>query len=95
VRKAKWDQTNQTALRRKRKTVEVVEQPEEDPASNENYFARQIVNNALQFEGVRYRGGGTTTAGMDCSGMVYATFKMFDWTLPRSSALWQMVQVVR
>jgi len=74
--------------KKKKKPVEVVEQPEEDfsPAPNENYFARQIVNNALQFEGVRYRGGGTTTAGMDCSGMVYATFKMFDWTLPRSSA---------
>ncbi|MFP5437216.1 MAG: C40 family peptidase [Bacteroidia bacterium] len=71
-----------------KKKVEVVEQPEADfsPEPQENYFARQIVNNALQFEGVRYRGGGTTTAGMDCSGMVFATFKLFDWTLPRSSA---------
>jgi lipoprotein Spr len=49
------------------------------------YLAQQIVNNAMQFEGVRYRGGGTTKDGMDCSGMVYATFKIFDITLPRSS----------
>jgi len=56
------------------------------PDPHESYFAQQIVNNAMEFEGVHYRGGGTTTAGMDCSGMVYATFKIFDVTLPRSSA---------
>ena len=59
--------------------------PDFTPAPEENYFAAQIVNNAMQFEGVRYRGGGTTPAGMDCSGMVYATFRIFDITLPRSS----------
>jgi lipoprotein Spr len=56
------------------------------PDPSENYFAQQIVNNAMEFEGVHYRGGGTTPAGMDCSGMVYATFQIFDITLPRSSA---------
>lgn len=56
------------------------------PDPYESYFAQQVVNNAMQFEGVHYRGGGTTTAGMDCSGMVYATFQIFDITLPRSSA---------
>lgn len=51
----------------------------------DNYLAMQIVNNAMEFNGVRYRGGGTTKEGMDCSGMVFATFKIFDITLPRSS----------
>ncbi len=51
----------------------------------DNYLASQIVNNAMDFVGVRYRAGGTTRDGMDCSGMVYATFKIFDITLPRSS----------
>ncbi|OYU82354.1 MAG: glycoside hydrolase [Flavobacterium sp. BFFFF1] len=45
----------------------------------------QMVNNALAFVGVRYHGGGTTTAGMDCSGMVTAVFNIFDIKLPRSS----------
>jgi cell wall-associated NlpC family hydrolase len=49
------------------------------------YMGIQIVNNAMEFNGVRYRGGGTTKDGMDCSGMVFATFKIFDITLPRSS----------
>lgn len=51
----------------------------------ENYLALQMINNAMQFLGVRYRGGGTTTAGMDCSGMVTAVFDIFDLKLPRSS----------
>ncbi|WP_294818379.1 NlpC/P60 family protein [uncultured Flavobacterium sp.] len=52
---------------------------------NDNYLALQIVNNALDFVGVRYRAGGTSRDGMDCSGMVFTTFKIFDITLPRSS----------
>jgi len=52
----------------------------------ESYLGQQIATNAInEFKGVRYRGGGTTKAGMDCSGMVYASFKLFDITLPRSS----------
>ncbi len=51
----------------------------------ENYVALQMINNAMDFLGVRYRGGGTTMAGMDCSGMVTAVFNIFGLKLPRSS----------
>lgn len=51
----------------------------------ENYVALQMINNAMNFLGVRYRGGGTTIAGMDCSGMVTAVFNIFGLQLPRSS----------
>ncbi len=51
----------------------------------QNYLANQIINNAMQFVGVRYRSGGTSTSGMDCSGMITAAFKIFDLKLPRSS----------
>lgn len=51
----------------------------------ENYVALQMINNAMQFLGVRYRGGGTSPAGMDCSGMVTAVYNLFDMSLPRSS----------
>jgi len=44
-----------------------------------------MINNAMGFLGVNYRGGGTTTSGMDCSGMVTAVFNLFDIKLPRSS----------
>lgn len=72
------------------KTTEVIDTNDktEDSSNDDsqNYLGLQIANNAInEFKGVRYRGGGTTKAGMDCSGMVYATFKIFDITLPRSS----------
>jgi murein DD-endopeptidase / murein LD-carboxypeptidase len=51
----------------------------------QNYLANQIINNAMQFVGVRYRPGGSSTSGMDCSGMITAAFKIFDLKLPRSS----------
>ncbi len=69
-----------------RKLIES-QRPDPDfiPEPYENYFAQQVVNNAMEFEGVAYRTGGTTKAGMDCSGMVYTTFNIFDISLPRSS----------
>ena len=51
----------------------------------ENYLTLQLINNALEYDGVKYRGGGTTKDGMDCSGLVFTTFKTFDISLPRSS----------
>jgi cell wall-associated NlpC family hydrolase len=54
-------------------------------SQSDNYLASQLINNAMQFIGVRYRGGGTSTSGMDCSGMVTAVFNIFDRKLPRSS----------
>lgn len=54
------------------------------PAFN-NYLGMQMINNAMGFLGVRYHGGGTTTSGMDCSGMVTAVFNIFEKKLPRSS----------
>lgn len=54
-------------------------------SKSDNYLASQLINNAMQFVGVRYRGGGTSTSGMDCSGMITAVFNIFDRKLPRSS----------
>ncbi|RAR50279.1 C40 family peptidase [Flavobacterium lacus] len=56
--------------------------PDDD---NTSYFVKQLISSAMQYEGVRYRGGGTTTGGMDCSGLVSTVFKTFDVSLPRSS----------
>lgn len=53
--------------------------------SNVSYYVKQLINNAMQYNGVRYRGGGTTTEGMDCSGLVTTVFKTYDISLPRSS----------
>lgn len=44
-----------------------------------------IINYAKQFKGVRYKWGGTTKSGMDCSGLVYESFRVYDVYLPRIS----------
>ncbi len=45
----------------------------------------QIIANATENIGIRYRSGGTTKAGFDCSGLMICTFNNFDIKLPRSS----------
>lgn len=47
--------------------------------------ARRIIDHAFAFDGVRYKRGGTTTEGMDCSGLVVTTFDRENIPLPRVS----------
>jgi cell wall-associated NlpC family hydrolase len=47
--------------------------------------AFSIVEYAKQFKGVRYKFGGATKSGMDCSGLVFESFRYHDIILPRIS----------
>lgn len=47
--------------------------------------ADKIVVNALSYKGIRYKFGGTTRKGMDCSGVVYVAYKSQKIQLPRVS----------
>ncbi|QLG45800.1 C40 family peptidase [Costertonia aggregata] len=47
--------------------------------------ADDIINTALTFSGTRYKFGGTTRKGMDCSGLLYVSFGEHDIALPRIS----------
>lgn len=47
--------------------------------------ADKIINTALTFSGTRYKWGGTTKKGMDCSGLLYVSFSEHDVQLPRVS----------
>ncbi|HUH46216.1 MAG TPA: NlpC/P60 family protein, partial [Arenibacter sp.] len=46
---------------------------------------QEIINTAMTFTGVRYKFGGTTTKGMDCSGLLHVAFAQHDIDLPRAS----------
>jgi LysM repeat protein len=64
----------------------VVERPNVAPISLENMSKVDfLIAKASEHLGTRYRGGGTTSAGFDCSGLMFSTFKNIDMTLPRSS----------
>lgn len=47
--------------------------------------ADKIVSKALSFKGTRYKYGGTSKSGMDCSGLMYTSFKSANINLPRTS----------
>jgi len=44
-----------------------------------------IIIHAKSFEGTRYKYGGTTKRGMDCSGLIYTAFLEEDIPMPRTS----------
>lgn len=48
-------------------------------------FVDQLISKASENIGTRYRSGGTTTDGFDCSGLMCYTFSSYDIKLPRSS----------
>ncbi|MES2853071.1 MAG: LysM peptidoglycan-binding domain-containing protein [Bacteroidota bacterium] len=48
-------------------------------------FLDQLIERASENIGTRYRSGGTSKAGFDCSGLMCTTFGAFDIKLPRTS----------
>lgn len=59
-------------------------------SSSEKFFgdysiADDLIAKASDNLGIRYRSGGTTRAGFDCSGLMCSTFSALDIKLPRSS----------
>lgn len=52
---------------------------------SDNKKINNIISYAKGFEGTRYKFGGTTKRGMDCSGLVYTSFKKENIELPRIS----------
>ena len=81
----KTDPKKKTILNNKNENDIVIEE------ENDNYVAKQLIHVASDNLGVIYRAGGTSKNGIDCSGLVYATFIKFDLILPRSS--YEMAEV--
>ena len=61
--------------------VENTEEVATDPSKIE-----LLIETASKNLGTRYRRGGTSFNGFDCSGLMFTTFKEIDLTLPRSSS---------
>lgn len=54
--------------------------------SRNTILADNIVEDAKQYEGTRYKYGGTTKRGMDCSGLVVTAFNSENIALPRTTS---------
>ncbi|MES2240543.1 MAG: LysM peptidoglycan-binding domain-containing protein [Bacteroidota bacterium] len=67
-------------------TALVNEEPKYDvKAFHGTDFIDQLISTASENIGVRYRTGGTTTEGFDCSGLMCSAFGAYDIQLPRTS----------
>jgi len=49
------------------------------------YVVNNLIKKATDNIGVKYKAGGTTRSGFDCSGLVYTTFESENIKLPRPS----------
>jgi len=56
-------------------------------SNNPPTIADKVVWTAVSFKGTPYKYAGVTKKGMDCSGLIYTSFKERDIILPRSSSL--------
>jgi probable lipoprotein NlpC len=45
-----------------------------------------VIAKARSYVGTPYKWGGTTSSGMDCSGLLLNSFKAIDYDIPRTSA---------
>jgi len=66
--------------------VDKTETPLAEIASEEpREITTEIIEFAKSFQGTRYKYGGTTQAGMDCSGLICVAFEKENISLPRIS----------
>ena len=45
----------------------------------------KVIKNAEAYQGVKYKYGGTTSKGMDCSGLIHTAFIQEDIKMPRTT----------
>lgn len=53
--------------------------------TNSSALISNIISNAEAYKGVKYKYGGTTKKGMDCSGLLYTAFSEENISLPRTT----------
>ncbi len=70
-----------TKKTRTTKTVSTTSTSANTPKSVAN-----IIDFAKTFEGTRYKYGGTTKRGMDCSGLIYTSFLKENIAMPRTTS---------
>jgi cell wall-associated NlpC family hydrolase len=54
-------------------------------SSISSYLVEQLINSATSKIGAKYRSGGITDQGFDCSGLMWNIFNLYSINLPRSS----------
>ncbi|WP_034062342.1 C40 family peptidase [Lacinutrix jangbogonensis] len=76
---------NKRVTPRKQQTTKTIKKARKKTNVPATRIVKSIINNAERYEGTRYKYGGTTKSGMDCSGLIYTAFKEDNIAIPRSS----------
>jgi cell wall-associated NlpC family hydrolase len=74
--------SSKRVVTKKNKTTE---RSTSSPTTVSSKEIKNIINYAQSFEGTRYKYGGTTKKGMDCSGLVVTAFNKENIALPRTT----------
>jgi len=69
----------------KSKTTKIDSRSKKSSSRTNNAQADNIVDYAFKFDGVKYKYGGTTKKGMDCSGLIVTSFNSENIPLPRTT----------
>ena len=85
VSKARYEAPERKEINRTEDAGDELIYLSEIKAEDENRLRYNIINNARRFEGTPYKYGGTTSKGMDCSGLVYTAFLEENISIPRVS----------
>lgn len=93
--KSKHNVVTKKSSSRKYTTKRTVPQVKKEPTNEVNTLpgpttvsastTDKIIRKALSFKGTRYKYGGTSKSGMDCSGLMFTSFKAVNIVLPRTS----------
>ncbi len=86
-KKTTYSKTRKVSVPASKEKTIVTEKSDDDRARGtaSRSKADEIIDTALKFSGTRYKFGGTTKKGMDCSGLLYVSFGEHDVSLPRTS----------
>ncbi|MEM9000171.1 MAG: C40 family peptidase [Bacteroidota bacterium] len=82
-KKTTYSKTRTVSVKANEETTAPKKNPKKK--TRKNTKADAVITTALTYSGVRYSYGGTTRKGMDCSGLLYVSFKQNDIPFPRVS----------
>jgi len=68
-----------------KKTSSTTNSTVNNAGKSSNKTVNSVIKYAKTFEGTRYKFGGTSKAGMDCSGLVYVSYQKENIAMPRVS----------
>ena len=77
--------SSKKVVTKRSKRTEVIRPKEREIDRVVSKKIENIIDEAKKYEGTRYKYGGTTKKGMDCSGLVTVAFQEEDIILPRTT----------